>query len=369
MLRSGLSGQPVPETELPDAIDWRAISDLANKHAVQGIIIEGIDLLPKELMPSREARAKMRLFALGLIQANRVIDKTAARLVEFFEPNGIQGVLLKGQGVSRYYRKPQMRHNGDIDFYVGQKAYKRAVSLCRQHLIEDDAHCHETSQHYDFYIGKIPVEIHRLATKVYSPWRNKRFQRWIVEQLEHSPARRMLDVDGVAVAIPSYEFDAIYIFYHAWRHFITGGIGLRQLCDWAMVFQSHYDDIDIERLVENIHSFGLVSGWKLFACIAVGHLGLPPEKMPLYDPSFAKRSEKVLQEILAGGNFGFYTEAYHDLPTNRFSLAYICRKLHNVTRYFFTFFPLMPVEATFLFLHRLRWGMTAVAKRAFGKKC
>lgn len=364
LLRSGLYGAPVPEPELPDSIDWKDIAALAKKHAVQGIIIESVEFLPERLCPSAETYAKMQRFALGLIQANAIIDKTVARLTDFFKPYGIHGVLLKGQGVARYYRKPPMRHNGDIDFYVGKKNYKKAVAACNEKLVENKKDCFETDQHFDFFIGKIPIEIHRLATRVYSPLRNKRMQRWIVDQLEHSPDRRKLTIDGVEITLPSYDFDAIYIFYHGWRHFITGGIGLRQLCDWVMVFWSHYDDIDIERLVENIHAFGITNGWKLFACIAVDHLGLPADKMPLYDPAFGKKSEKVLDEILAGGNFGFFSEAYVNLPASRSSLAYSLRKFRSAANYSFSLMPLMPVEATFLFFNRLYIGAIAVAKRA-----
>ncbi|MDE7375634.1 MAG: nucleotidyltransferase family protein [Muribaculaceae bacterium] len=367
-MRSGLYGEPVPETELPDSIDWRVIAALAKKHTVQGIIIESVEYLPEHLCPSAETYAKMQRFALGLIQANAVVDKTVARLVSFFEPYGIHGVLLKGQGVARYYRKPPMRHNGDIDFYVGKKNYKKAVAVCNEKLVKEKNDCGETDQHFAFFIGKIPIELHRLATRVYSPRRNKRMQRWIVDQLEHSPDRRALAIDGVEVTLPSYDFDAIFIFYHGWRHFITGGIGLRQLCDWAMVFWSHYDDIDIERLIENIHAFGITNGWKLFACIAVEHLGLPADKMPLYDPAFSKKSEKVLEEILSGGNFGYYSEDYMALPASRSSLAYSLRKFRSAANYFFTLFPLMPAESTFLFFNRLYIGTIAVAKRAISGK-
>lgn len=358
----------MPESELPDKIDWEAIADLAHKHAVQGIIIESTEYLPENIYPPKGIRRQMSQFALGLIQANIVVDATVARLTSFFKSHGVNGVLLKGQGVARYYPKSKMRHNGDVDFYVGRTVYKKAVSLCQKHLIKDKKTCHETSQHYDFAIDKIPIEIHRLATRVYSPWRNKRFQHWIVDQLEHSPSRRSLVLEDVEVAIPSYDFDVIYIFYHAWRHFITGGIGLRQLCDWVMILHTHRHDIDADKLVDNIKRFGMTNGWKLFGCIAVNHLGLPAEEMPLYDPAFSKRSEKMLDEILAGGNFGFYTEAYADIPTSRFSLSYTFRKFRNAAGYLFSLFPLMPAEATFLFFHRIYWGFVSVAKRALKKE-
>lgn len=364
LLRSGLYGTPVPETELPASIEWRNIGELAKKHTVQGIIIESIRYLPEHLHPTDATLHKMKIFAKGLIRANMTIDKLVENLVEFFKDKGITGILLKGQGVARYYPNPQIRHNGDIDFYVGKKAYKKAVELCKSGLVKDADSCSETEQHFDFFIDDITIEIHRLATRMYSPIKNRRLQRWIEDELEHSSDRRGVMFGKTEVTLPSYDFDAFYIFYHAWRHFITGGIGLRQLGDWAMVFHSHGDNIDTERLVKNIRRFGVVKGWKLFAYIVVNRFGLPKDKMPLYDPSYGPKSEKALRYILAGGNFGYYADGYVGAPPKGLGLMYGLRKFRSIITYFFTFFPLMPSEATMLFLSRIYTGSTAAVKRA-----
>lgn len=363
LLRSGMYGTPIPESELPGSIDWEAIIALAKKHVVLGIIIESVRFLPERLRPSGPIAAGMNRFALGLIQTNIILDRTVARLVEFFKQHGIDGVLLKGAGVARYYREPQMRQSGDIDFYVGKTVYKKAVALCREKLSEDNDADSETEKHFDFHMDGVLIELHRLASRIYSPSRNKRFQRWTVEELEHSPDRRVLTVGDTDIALPSYDFDAIFIFYHAWAHFIKGGIGLRQLCDWAMIFHTHSADIDAERLKENLARFGLTTGWKLFACIAVRYLGVSGDKIPLYDPSYDKKSEKILAEILAGGNFGYYSKANTRTPVFGYGLWNGLGKVRNVTGYFFSLLPLIPVEAIFLYFNRLFYGTISHIKR------
>ncbi len=370
LLRSGLYGRPIPEAELPESIDWGAINRFALKHAVLGIIIDAAQFLPPHLRPTGSIAARMSKFALGLIQANVALEKTAARIVEFFRQYGIEGVLLKGQGVGRsYYRQPQMRHSGDIDFYVGKKRYKEAFEACLQgKLIEGGNHVHETDQHFVFDYCGAPIEIHCIASKIFTPSRNRRFQKWTVEELEQSPGRRAMTVGDTDIILPSCNFDAVYIFYHAWRHYIMGGIGLRQLCDWAMIFHSRGNDIDLPRLEADIRRFGLTKGWKIFACIAVDHLGLAPEKMPLYDPAYRKKSEKAFDEIITGGNFGYYSEAIERTPIQGHGLWHALGKVRNITNYYFDLLPLMPAEATFLYLHRLRTGFIARTKRSGNKQ-
>lgn len=367
LLRSGLYGTPVPESEMPERIDWNAIMALAKKHAVEGIIIESVQYLPGSLRPSAALYAKMSKFALGLIQTNLILDKTLARLVRFLGKHGIEGVLLKGQGIARYYRAPQMRHCGDIDFYVGKKQFRKAASLCREELCDDKNECSKNEQHFDFFMDGVCIELHRIATKIYTPVKSGRFQKWIVGELEQSADRRILTVDNTDVRLPSYDFDAIYVFYHAWRHYLQGGIGLRQLCDWTMIFHSHAADIDTEKLKYNIRRFGLTKGWKLFACIAVSHLGVPENLIPLYDPSYSARAEIMLKDIMTGGNFGFYSEANIRTPLFGYGVKHALGKVRNITGYFVSFFPLIPVEATFLFFNRAVFGARDYTKRAIRK--
>lgn len=360
-------GTPIPEAELPDSIDWKSIIALARKHVVLGIIIDSVALLPEHLHPSASTMAKMNKFAIGLIQTNLILDRTAARLVTFLRKHDIEGVLLKGQGVARFYRQPQMRQCGDIDFYVGRKIYKKAVALCKAHLMKKGGDCHETDQHFDFTLDKVTIELHRIASRIYSPVRNAAFQKWVEEELEHSPERRTLTVGETDISLPPLDFDAIYIFYHAWRHFITGGIGMRQICDWAMIFHSKSEDIDKDKLVKNIRRFGMTVGWKLFACIAVRCLGVGAEKIPLYDPSFSKKADKVLEDILDGGNFGYYSKANMRTPIRGFGVKHALGKLRNFGEYYINLVPLIPVEATFILFNRLTVGTVSYLKRSKSK--
>ena len=365
LLRSGMYGTPIPEDRLPDSIDWKFILELATKHTVTGLIIDSINRLPERLRPTSPLSEKIDQFALRIIRSNAIIDRAASRLVNFLGDHGVSGVLLKGQGVARsYYPAPEMRQCGDIDFYIGKKQYRPTIKLCRQELLHDKDAGGVNHQHFHFNLDCVAIELHRIASKVYTPGKSGRFQKWVVEQLEHSDSRRTMNFGGTEITLPSYDFDAIYIFYHAWRHFITGGIGLRQLCDWSLILYNHYDDIDIPRLEENLRSFGMVAGWKLFGCIAVNYLGVPPEKMPLYDPAFYTKSEKIFDEILSNGNFGYYSEAYARTPLLGHSIKHVMGKARNIFGYYFSLVRIIPVEATFLLFFRATSGTAEYTERA-----
>lgn len=368
LLRSGLYGTPIPDDCLPEAIDWDAVMRLAKMHTVIGVVIESVQFLPPSLQPPEAMMAKMRKFAIKVIHSNIGLDRAVARLVTFFDEHGVEGVLLKGQGIAQSYRQPQMRLTGDIDYYVGRSQYPKVEALCRQYLIGEGVKSKDGEKHLAFKLDGVDIEIHHIATEVSSPFRRREFRRWMVDQLERSPRRRRVTLANTEVTLPSLEFDAIFIFYHALRHFIIEGIGLRQLCDWAMIFHTHGDKLDLEQLTANIRRFGLARPWRYFASIAVEQLGVAPDRMPLYDPRFAPRTAKVLEAVLAGGNFGFYGKGeFKDSIFDR-GAGYALARARHVSRHLSITVPLMPSEAIFAYLERIGFNAKMLAANIVGTR-
>lgn len=368
LLRAGLYGTDLPAESLPSAIDWEWVVRMAKLHSVLGVVIEGAAMLPEALRPPAELYARMQRHALRLIHSNMGLDRCVGQLVLFLEAHGVNGVLLKGQGTARAYRVPEMRHTGDIDFYVGREQYRRVAELCQKHLAKDPIDFKQDAQHFSFSLNGVSIEVHQKAIEVYSPLYRKEFKRWMADELENSPRRRVLTIANTAVMVPSVDFDAVYIFYHALHHFITGGIGLRQLCDWAMIFRAYGDQIDINRLKENIERFGLKRPWTLFAGIAVDYLGVSKELMPFYNPACRKKYDSLLQIILDGGNFG----VNHQVGVTRAALdhgvGYAFTKLRYVSRNLISTLPVMPAEAVSFYIWRLYAGAADGARRLFRHK-
>jgi hypothetical protein len=59
-------------------------------------------------------------------------------------------------------------------------------------------------------------------------------------------------------------------------------------------------------LEKRLHAMGVVTEWKAFASLAVNHLGMPEDAMPLYSPSkrWEKKAGRIIRLILETGNFG-----------------------------------------------------------------
>lgn len=306
--------------------NWDAILEQCERQTVLGLVAKGISTLPINLQPKSVLLNKIRNRLASHIRTHAMLNRALDEVIAMLRENGINTVLLKGQGVATNYIEPTMRQCGDIDLYIGPQNYDRACELARQ-CYGTDINATYSDKHYHFYYGKITIELHRIAERLPLPWFDRRFQRFSVQHLQGEKLR-IVQIGDTQINLPPINFDALYIFNHAWNHFSAGtGIGLRQLCDWVRYLHTFDDQIDRQELKKNLNDFGIWSVWRAFGWIAVNRLGLPKEKFPFYCDSYEKKGRKILKMIDKEGNFGFF-----DSSRTKHPKGYIAGKIHTLKK-------------------------------------
>ena len=112
--RDGLS-------HIPTAGEWLAIYDESERQAITGIIVAGLERLPKEQRPEQELLLQWIGISEQIRQGNLSLTKHCKQLQRKISELGHKTSILKGQGVALYYDEPlrNLRQSGDIDIYVG----------------------------------------------------------------------------------------------------------------------------------------------------------------------------------------------------------------------------------------------------------
>ena len=93
------------------------------------IVTDGIETLPQELWPRKEAMMKLMMVRVRTEQMHQLLNSTLNQIVSALNDKDIPSVLLKGQGVAQNYRKPTSRSCGDIDLYTGLGGYEQACRI------------------------------------------------------------------------------------------------------------------------------------------------------------------------------------------------------------------------------------------------
>ena len=363
LIRSGLWGGKAASSPFDGGADWEALLRLASMQSLTGIFADGAGTLPRELMPPAETARRLFVTIESIRRANRKLDAVLAELEAGLRREGIEGILLKGQGVARAYLHPELRMCGDIDLYPGKgDAYLRCCEIVRS-LGESEGREDESEKHFHFNRRGCSIEIHSHVMLAADPFVNRRLQRWTDEMLDDPSKLRHVEINGVEVNLPPVDFDAVFILQHIANHLLKGGIGLRQLCDWSRYLHVHAAEIDRARLGNNLRTLRLMNCWQLFGWLAVNRLGLPEAEMPFYSPRHEKRALRCLRIILRKGNFGHYDKA----ARRNLDINFILRKMQTcliVIGQHAELLRVIPAEV----LRHLPWYLLDGIKRLFTGK-
>ncbi len=292
---------------------------IAKAQAVLGIVAN--EVLRCERLSgvlNKEDKVTLKHFVMSNLSICNMLNGVLIRVVVELRKHGIEPVLLKGQGIAKYYPMPELRQCGDIDIYVGQENFAKSCEVIGAMSTPEDRQKDISSlKHYHTRIGLAFIEIHRY-TDVYFPRRyDLKYQK--ISDVGMYSDLVPLDFSGVSVMTPSINFNVFFIFNHFWHHFIADGVGLRQICDWVRLLHENSGKIDLNYLSDVLQKMQLMKEWKVFGYIAVNTLGLPVAEMPFYDSRYKKTAGKVLDLMLLEGNFGHENLKNYKRPEGYFA--------------------------------------------------
>lgn len=351
LIRSAFWSTPV---EIPAGFsDWAAIARLARSQSVLGVVGDEMVALdiPKEL------KAKVKTYVMRTVMTHGKVNAVLTEVVSKLREKEVCSVLLKGQGIARYYPKPELRQCGDIDLYVGVENYAISRDILQESATKiDEPKALKVGKHYHAEFGNVEVEMHRF-TEIY-PSRKYNSVYQAASDAGMSSGLVPMSFSGVEIMTPSDDFNAFFIFSHLFHHFLTSGIGLRQFCDWMMLLHSRKDYIDKDNLGKILTDMDMMGPWQSFGCVLVEHLGLPQDEFPFYDRTRNVKVDGILSRVLSEGNFG----QERDVNAKRGKL-YILNKIRSLWGHVLRTSQLLrifPSQAFRQFFHTLSSGVAKV---------
>lgn len=322
-------------SRIPSENEWRQVYDTAVKQSLVGIVLSGIEVIraknaelsvPKMLLLQWIGEVQM------IEQQNKKLNEAAGHLTSIFKNGGLRSCVLKGQGVARLYdvrcKKSDVRSQnseqsseslkvqesqgasgslslrrqpGDIDLWV-EGGREKVLRFLKSSCLKTGTvviHHVDTS-----IIDGVETEVHFLPSYSYNYLRYIKYKKFFKEE-----ANQQFDHfdEQVGFAYPTNKFNAVYLMMHIFHHVFHEGIGLRQLMDYYFVL-IHLTDEERKWAYGKLKWLGLgkVTSAVMYVMKAVF---LMDDKYLLCNPS-EKTGKYLLEEIIAGGNFGKFGEQY-----------------------------------------------------------
>lgn len=345
-------------------IEFEKVYELAEEQSVVGLVAAGLEHVVDVKAP-QEIVLQIAGEALLLEQQNLEMNHFVEELIQSLRKADIYTLLVKGQGIAQCYERPLWRANGDIDLYLSETNYKKAQSFLTPKAQYVDSELYG-EQHIAMHIDGWIVELHgAMPTRLI-----KRIDK-VLEKLQYKTfcwgEVRTWRNGSTMVFLPSPDNDVLFVFTHILKHFYRGGIGLRQICDWCRLMWTYRDTINHKLLESRIKEMGLMTEWKAFAALAVEHLGMPVEAMPLFNEddnknhNLHRKAELILEFVLESGNFGYNrdTSYYSNRP-------YVIRKALSLKQHTIDgihHFRVFPLDSIRIWCRILKGGLKAVVQR------
>lgn len=298
LLRSALWNKPCDANLQAD--DWKMIVPFAHAQTLDGIMPDALQQLPKVQYPPMPLKMKMISRMLQVEINNKKMNEELVSFVQRLEKCNIPYVLLKGQGVASYYPSPLHRMPGDIDLYIPLQYFAQAneCMLAYGGEIKD-----ESRHHVDYVARGVIWELHHCILYFQSDKRNKQFMKLVENALKQTPNYVMIDGERIRVLPP--VINVVMLLAHILDHFLCQGIGLRQLCDYALVLDGVSEQIDVKVLKQTLTQLSLIRAYRVFGQLCVDYLGLSSGKIMIDTTESDKRMAKiVMEDCIRGGNFG-----------------------------------------------------------------
>ena len=318
-----------------------AIMRLAREHAVTGLVANAA-MRNRIVIAGGAAEGRgeivMRLMQQTMAhrQNQRRFEDAVGRFARLMKENGIAYVVFKGLAVARYYPEPFVRTMGDVDFYVPQRDFQRAVDVI-EHGLHVEMDKEEVDKHYSFDWQGIRFEMHYQIETFGSHRHQLCFDRMIDEAMaEHTDSFTVCDSDGnetEVCVLPPTE-DLIVVFKHWFNHLLVEGVGLRQTFDLAVLLNAYRDKINVGRLMTALDGIGYMKAFRAMLAMMRRYLGLDWfDNFFVYNRCDERYANKLMAAVMESGNFG--RKAYRNHTTGKKkSMETATRALRHCVKFF-----------------------------------
>ena len=248
--------------ELPHQLsndEWESLYNLCKRQAILGIVFVGIQKLRQEQMPPVDLLEKWREKAQRAKERNELYNRRCKEICDTFYNNGFENCIVKGQSNLVYYPEElkdyrTARGLDIISWQIGQKAGKREIMEYVNFLyISSSRHVKPkvVYHHVDWDTISIPVDVRIEPSYFNCPWHDKRFQKWLNENVSSSNS-------GLGFPIASTYFNVVYQLVHLYRRLFCEGISIDYLVDFYYVLiRFNKESINKEELMHLLSYLGM----------------------------------------------------------------------------------------------------------------
>lgn len=287
---------------------WRELMDLAVRQGVAAVAYDGLLVLfdeqQKDIVAVTVSPIEWKMWVIenaGILtqyeQMNVQQRKVISDVAEFLAKNSVKMMIFKGQTNASFYPCPLHRAPGDIDCYMfGDAAAGDELLSANGASIDNRWYRHSKIS----YKGET-IENHRVMGHTRGNRKNHEMEKEF-RFMVHDKGLSFIDGCGKAL-MPTAQFNACFLTYHGLHHFLTEGLRMKQVLDWAVFLKEKQKEVDWIAFNAFCQKYQLDRFAAVMNYIAVHYLGVEAlEDGIVLDRKYA---EKIIRSTLHDDDYLF----------------------------------------------------------------
>lgn len=288
----GAERYPIPTEE---GIDWAAVHKELSDHAVDGLAVDTLAMLPGAEPALRQewimkSTRSMMFWHRIMGEQQEICDMLRDAKIPF--------AVLKGAAADIYYPKPEYRTMGDIDLIVRLEDFDRAAALVKDRgwtAIGD------SERHLELKKNGVMLELHRYFATSADADAAKALDTLVFGALDDAPE---VSLDRYRFVMLPPQENGLVLLEHIAQH-LRDGLGLRQIIDWMMFVERELDDGRWQAAFQlRAKAIGLETLAVTVTRMCQMYLGLREEGITWCMAADEVLCQELMDVTMARGNFG-----------------------------------------------------------------
>ena len=246
------------------------------------------------------ATARSSVRQLVFVQARKTAE--FLNLYACLRRAGVQPLVVKGIICRNLYPNPDHRTSSDEDVLIRPEEFNRCHEAMIAFGMETEENPARFEQQYEIPYRKkgspLYIELHKsLFAKDSDAYGEL---NGYFEQVHETAVEEMVEGEKILTMAPTDHL--FYLICHAFKHFLYGGFGIRQVCDIALFARRYGERICWERVLDNCRAIRADRFAAALFAIGERHLGIA---VSLPESWKCDVDEKpLLEDLLSSGIYG-----------------------------------------------------------------
>lgn len=285
-------------------VNWQRILDEARRQNLMALVYE--EAVRRGEMDDFPGREVYERETVGTVFGQMERSRVFLELYEGLAREGLRPIVMKGICCRQLYGSYRdHRPSGDEDLLIKKEEFPAVKRVLEQRgfraeqeetteeqleqLQEVTFEGGEPSLHLEVHLNPMGKENHQ----------RREMNRWFEPVFERTGA---MEIDGVPLRVMNHTDHFLYLLLHTFRHFCSGGFGLRQAMDILLYQEAYEGEMDWNYLESAFTQLGLEGFFGDLIWIGNQMLGFSLKERQTRCP------EELLEDMMRTGIFGNDTQ-------------------------------------------------------------